>query len=226
MAVRFVSKCFLFIIVFLLSMNTFALANEDESIFDCNVLLGVGTFYHHFSGSDDFRKGSGLFGDDDEITGMGGLDFHAELLLNDTFSLSLPFGLGVGYKIQTMEGGYKYSTTFGYTIERKVQIINNIGYATAYIPLGDARYWLIGCSAGLGASSYKISWEGSNPAYNDTKDSASGMVIPLSLFIDWGADGFGGRAGYTYVLSDYDDILGSTPDGDGSQFFIELRYAI
>ncbi len=227
MTVKSFSKYFLFIIIALFSVNLYAQENETENLYEnCNVLLGVGTSYHVFSDDDYFRKGTGLFGDDDEITGAAGLYFNAELLLNDTFSLSLPVGLSAGYRIQTMEGGYEYSTIGGYTVERKVQIVDNIGYVNVFVPIDDEKYWLIGGSVGLGASNYKVTWDGDNPAYVDTEESSSGTIVPLSIFLDWGADGFGGRAGYTYVMSDYADINGETPKGDGNRFFIELRYGI
>ncbi len=225
MDVKFLSKFFAVITTMLLSVSLYAQENEAQNLYkDCNVLLGVGTFYYQFSGEDDFRKRTGLL--KDEIKGMGGLYFNAELLLNDTFSLSLPFGLAAGYRISTMEGGYEYSTFGGDTLERKVQIVNNIGYANIFIPLDDDKYWLIGASAGLGISSYKYSLMFSNSATTDVEESSRGTIIPLSIFLDWGADGIGGRLGFTYTVSKYPDIDGVTPDGDGGEIFIELRYAI
>jgi hypothetical protein len=222
---RFFSKFFAVIITMLLSVSLYAQENEvPNAIDDCNVILGAGFVYHGYTETDDFRKSTGSF--KDEIKWGIGVQFNAELLLNDTFSLSLPVGLAAGYRFQTMEGGYKYSTFSGDTLERKVQLQNNIAYFNVLLPIDDEKYWLLGCSAGIGASTYKYTLEFSNPASTDLSKSAKGTIVPLSVFFDWGADGIGARFGYTYVISKYADIEGYTPKGSGNQFFLDLRYAI
>jgi len=224
---NFLSKFSLFFITVFLSVSLYAEGNNTKSLYDDSyVVLDAGLFLHYFTESDEFRKASGLFGDDDKIDYLLGLVFDAELLLNKTFSLNLPVNLGVGYKFQTMSNTVEYSTTMGYEIEKKVEIMNNIGFMNVYIPLDPVKYLLLGGSVGVGASKYSLSWEYENPSINDSNDSSYGIVIPLSVFLDWGTSGLGGRVGYTYVLSKYSDINGSTPNGDGSQIFIDIRYSI
>lgn len=226
MSEKFFQRFALAVVAVLFSMNLYSQGSTGGNLYDDSyVELGAGLTYHYFSKTDDFRKASGLFGNDDKISYVIGLQLNAELMLNKTFSLSLPFDIGAGYRFQTMSNKVKYSTTMGYEIEKKVELINNIGYLSLYIPLDNEKYWLLGGSVGFGASKYSLSWEYENPLIVDTKDSSTGTVIPLSVFLDWGADGLGGRFGYTYVMSKYSDIDGSKPEGNGSQFFIDIRYA-
>jgi len=208
----------------LFSANLYSQAiDAPNSIDNCNVVLGAGFVYHGYSEVDDFRKANGLL--KDEIKFAMGAQFYAELLLNNTFSLSLPVGLAVGYRYQALEGAYKYSSSLGYTAERKAQLFNNIAYVNVLLPLDDEKYWLLGCSAGLGASTYKYALEYS-ALYTNYNATSKGTVVPLSVFLDWGADGIGARFGYSYVMSKYEDVDGVTPKGNGNQFFLDLRYAI
>jgi len=226
MSGKFLSKLFLSVIFALLAANLYAQESGSKNMIDnSNVLLGIGAVFHQYTEQDDFRKPSGLFGTADELKYGAGLQLNAELLLNNTFSLSLPFGLGVGYKFQILGSSVKYSTLSGSTLDKKVEISNNIGYVSIYIPLDSEKYWLLGGSAGYGASNYKYTLDYSNST-PDVSYSSKGSVIPLSVFLDWGADGFGARFGYTYVMSKYPAISGSTPKGNGNQFYFDLRYAI
>jgi len=223
---KIVLKFCIFILVTIFTSSLFAQDSQNENLVDNgNFIIGAGLAFQYFSQEDDFRKASGLFGDSDKIEGVTGAQLYGELLLNDTFALELPVGVGIGYKFQMMAGGVEYTTTLSNTIEKKIEITNHIAYMNLYIPLDADKYWVLGGTAGVGYSGYEISWTYSSSAYTDTSDTASGFVIPLGVFLDWGADGIGGRLGYNYVLSKYSDIDGSTPKGGGSQFYIDLRYA-
>lgn len=225
MAGKFFSKFFLFTVITLLSVNLYAEENDVKNLYeDSYVSLGAGFLYHSFTDKDEFRTPTGAFGGSDEIKGVVGLDLSATLMLNKIVSFDLPVGIGTGYRFQTMSGGFEYSYTGG-TVKRTVDIINHIAFVDVYLPLDNDKYWLIGGTAGIGASKYVYQLDFSS-MFTDVKESSSGYVVPLGVFLDWGADGVGGRLGYTYVFSKYSDIDGVTPKGDGSQFYIELRYAI
>lgn len=207
-------------------------ASDNKYVFDdANASIGLGFVYQQFSGMDSFREGTGLFGDSDKIDYVAGIAFNGELLLNKTFSLQIPYGLALGYRFQTMEGGYEYSGVFGGTFERKVSIKNHIAYISAAVPVDNDKYFLLGVSAGAGVSTYTFSakWtkKVTGVTYDpDVSESSSGFVFPIGCFFDWGADGFGGRFGCEYVVSQYDKIGDEKPKGNGFQIYLNLRYAI
>ncbi|HPS87452.1 MAG TPA: hypothetical protein PLY36_11945, partial [Spirochaetota bacterium] len=215
----------LIFLTLVLSVNLYSQDTKAANLYDDSyVSIGAGFQYHYFTSKDNFRNPTGAFGNSDEIKGVAGLNLNAELLLNKTFSLDLPVGIGAGYKFQTMSGGFEYSFLGG-TVKRTVDITNHIAFIDVYLPLDSEKYWLIGGTAGIGASEYAYKLDYSS-TFSDVEKSSNGFVVPLGVFLDWGADGIGGRLGYTYVFSKYSDIDGVTPKGNGSQFYIELRYAI
>lgn len=223
---KFLSSNFLKIVIALsIVVNFSTIESKAASLYDDSyVSLGAGLMFHTFAEKDDFRVPTGAFGTTDEIKYQLGVTLSAELLLNKTLSLELPVGLGLGYKFQTMNGGFEYSI-LGTTMKRTVDITNHIALVNVYIPLDNEKYWLLGVTGGFGASTYTYNLDFSD-ATTDVKESSNGYVVPVGVFLDWGADGIGARIGYTYVISNYADIDGITPKGDGSQIYFELRYAI
>ena len=197
----------------------------DDSAFS----LGAGVVTHFFSKTDDFRKGSipGFKGDDD-VKYAAGLQANAELNLSKFLALNLPIGVNPGYRFQYLNVSREYTATNLFTYEstklkQKFNYFNNIGYVDFLLPLGSSKYLVLGAEAGCGLSTFRYTSSGTG--ISEKTDSVNGLVIPLGLFLDWGADGFGGRIGYDYVISKYSKLKGSKPSADGHQLYINVRYA-
>lgn len=215
----------------LFTENVFAQDSQSKNLYEDNAFsVGIGLVYHTFSEVDDFRKPTGSFGSSDEIKNLTGIQINGEFMLNDLMSLSLPFGISTGYRFQTMNGGFEYTVEMNLaTFTREVTINNHIGYVNLYYPLGSEKYCLIGGTIGIGASEYVATEKTeSNSSYfadGTVKDTSRGFIIPVGGFIDWGADGFGGRFGVDYILSKYKKTGDFTPKGNGIQACLDLRYA-
>jgi hypothetical protein len=216
---------------FIFQSNVYA-ADTTESVYEMNyVSLGAGILFHKYTGMDDFRDKTGTFSNDDQINFGLGMQLNGELMLNKAFSLSTPVGLAVGYRWQAITGGYTYTSALWGKLTREVNIINNIAYFSAAVPLDSKKYCYLGALAGIGASTYELKSEWSEkksgityPA--DINKSAKGFVVPVGVFLDWGSDGIGGRLGAEYMFSKYSKIDGSKPNGNGYQIYLNLRYAI
>lgn len=180
------------------------------------VVIGVGYVIHTFSKSDKFREGNDFYGGADEIKSVAGMEAFGEYFFSKELS--------AGFRYQSMEGGVDYISSFG-TFKRRVQIVNNIVYGAFSTPLGKDGYWRFGGNGGLGSSTYtyKVEWDGPD-SYSEEK-SASGTVLSVGLFFDWGKDAFGGRLGMNSTSTSYGEIYGEKPDGSGSQLYIDVRYA-
>jgi hypothetical protein len=219
----------LFICASFFSVNLHA-SEELNTIDNNNVSIGAGLYYQKFIGTDDFRTGTGLFGDNDKINYLVGVSLNGELLLNKTFSIKSPLGFATGYRFQYASGGYVYSSYIGDTLERKVSLTNHIVYVSAALPLDNDKYFLLGVSVGAGLSkyTYSLKWTSRSAGNNDPNynKSANGQVFPIGGFFDWGADGFGGRLGAEYIVSKYKKIDGSQPKANGMQYYLNIRYAI
>ncbi|MGL4368160.1 MAG: hypothetical protein ACRCUT_00580 [Spirochaetota bacterium] len=222
--------CFALSLMLFFSCNALSASEPIYVYDDAYVSFGGGLFYHSFSGDDALREETGMADSDDSITSMMGFAFNAELLMNKTFSLEIPFGLAAGYRFQYMDGGYAYSGALLGSFERKVAVKNHILCFSAAYPLDAENYYLLGVSAGAGLSVYAFSLKWSEQpdwtTFSDSAESAHGLIVPVGFFLDWGADGIGARLGCEYILSKYEKLDGDQPRGNGYQIYLNLRYAI
>lgn len=196
---------------------------------DTYVSVGAGLLTHFFTKTDDFRKGSipGFDGEDD-VTFATGIQANTELNLSKFLELNLPVGVNPGYRFQYIGVSREYTATALYTgvrtkLKQEFDYYNHIGYIDILLPVGSKKYIVFGAEAGCGYSTFKYTVSGTG--ISKKTDSVNGMIIPLGLFMDWGADGFGGRVGYDYIISKYSELNGSKPSMDGHQIYINLRYA-
>lgn len=225
--------CLMFSALFLISELP-ALADDSDQknpniVDDTNVSIGAGLVTHLFSKTDNFRKGSipGFKGSDD-VNYATGIQGNAEFNLSKFLGLSLPIGVNPGYRFQYLTVIREYTVTNLLTYEntklkQKFNYFNHIGYVDFLLPLGSQKYAVIGAEAGCGLSTFQYSISGNG--LSKTTDSVNGMIFPIGLFFDWGADGFGGRVGYDYMISKFSKLKGSKPSLDGHQLYINLRYA-
>ena len=114
-----------------------------------------------------------------------------------------------------------------YTIRNQVFTIN-------LVPFGGTRYARIVLVLGLGNGTYSA-----KETLADDKDSTNnyeysgsvkGTVSLGQVYGDWGADGFGFRAGFGFLLTNYDklELEKKTYDVNGSGLgfcAISIRYA-
>ena len=217
------------IIFLMLGVTTRAEDQKSANLIDdTNFSIGAGVLLHFFSKVDDFRKGSiGEFAGKDDIKTMPGVQLNTELNLNAIFYLDLPVGLASGYRFQFITISREYSATImGTTTMQLTQdfdYMNHIGYFDILLPLGSRKYCILGTDVGCGYS--KFTYAVSGTGITKEEKSSSGIIVPVGVFIDWGADGIGARFGYDYCFSKYNKILGSKPSADGHQVYLNLRYA-
>ena len=188
---------------------------------DQSMVVGLGYVAHTFAEGDDFRKGTEYYGNADEISSAGGGEFFAELYLFDS--------IGVGFKGQTYANSVTYASSAG-NLERKIEIGTAIVYATLSIPVGDD--WRLGAMGGAGTSTYTVSvtwtpseaWENLLPS-TTVSETAEGSAGEVGVYADYGGAGSGVRFGFNTVAAEYPDIGSTTPQGSGSQLYIDYRYA-
>jgi len=230
----------LFVIVCLVSSALFLIsglaASADDSnqkklniVDDTYVSVGAGIVAQYFSKKDDFRKGSypGFKGDID-VKYAAGLQANAEFNLSKFLALNLPVGINPGYRFQYLNVERKYTATNIMTnqsseLKQKFDYLNHIGYIDFLLPVGASKYLVLGAETGCGLSTFKYTVSGTG--ISKSTKSVNGIVVPLGVFLDWGADGFGGRIGYDYIISKYSKLNGSKPSMDGHQLYINARYA-
>lgn len=229
----FMVTCLMFTALFLISILPASAEDSEQKkpniVDDTYVSIGAGLATHFFTKMDDFRKGSmpGFKGSDD-VNYAAGFQANAELNLCKFLALNLPIGVNPGYRFQYLGVTREYTATNLVTydntkLKQKFTYYNHIGYVDFLLPLGSSKYAVIGVEAGCGLSTFQYSVSGTGIA--ETTDSVNGMVFPIGLFFDWGADGFGGRLGYDYVISKFSKLNGSKPSLDGHQVYINIRYA-
>ncbi|HEY1406920.1 MAG TPA: hypothetical protein VF857_09950 [Spirochaetota bacterium] len=196
---------------------------------DTYVTVGAGLVTHFFTKQDDFRKGSiSGFNGSDDVNFATGVQANADFNVNKFLELNLPVGVNPGYRFQYIGVTREYTATSLYSnastkLKQKFNYFNHIGYVDFLFPIGSSKYLVLGAEAGCGLSTFKYTVSGTG--ISEKKDSVNGIVIPLGLFLDWGADDFGGRIGYDYMISKYSKLRGSKPSLDGHQLYVNLRYA-
>lgn len=210
----------------LINGSAMAQGHKHDHIFS----IGVGYLAHMFVEEDAFRKATGNY-DGDEINALAGPEAYIEFFLGEKFSL--------GVKYQYAMGGVLYKVTNSAStgsaeVERIVTISNAMLYGNFSVPLGSSS-WRMGVTAGTGSSTYNYRFECTKAeglfACDDKFDeSTNGVVTIAGFFADWGADGFGGRMGMSSVKTRYDEMPDlddkeQTPEGNGVQVFVDLRYA-
>ena len=210
----------------LINGSAMAQGHEHDHIFN----IGIGYLAHMFVEEDAFRKATGDY-DGDEINALAGPEVYIEFFLGEKFS--------IGAKYQYALGGvlYKVSDSGGTgtaEVERVITMSNAMLYGNFSVPLGTSS-WRMGVTAGTGSSTYNYRFEctkaeGAFKCLDKYEESANGVVTIAGVFADWGADGFGGRMGMSSVKTRYDempDLDGKeqTPEGNGVQVFVDLRYA-
>ncbi len=195
---------------------------------DTYVSIGAGLAAHLFSKSDDFRKGSmpGFKGSDD-VNYAAGFQANAEVNLSKLLALNLPVGVNPGYRFQYLGVTREYTATVIATgvsskITQKFGYFNHIAYLDFLYPVG-SKYLVLGAETGCGLSTFKYTVSGTG--LSKTNDSVNGLIVPIGVFLDWGADGVGGRVGYDYIVSKYGKINGKKPSFDGHQLYANFRYA-
>jgi hypothetical protein len=233
---RYLILCGIFIV--LLSQSAFSANNaaktpvrerEDDSyLFNSKATIGIGLIGHYFLVSDDFREGGhyGIPGDDDEIKYIYGFNINPEILLNKALPINSKYGFAAGYRLEYIMGGYKYSYGAGGTMERKVNILNNIFYCSVSQPLDSKKYCLVGILGGIGPSRYKMSVDTSSSAVGDYNKSVWGLVMPAGVFVDWGGDGIGARFGIELLMSVYTKEDGIRPQSTGIRAYLNLRHTL
>jgi len=208
-----VSTIFIFVTIF--ASNALAQNSDMELVF------GFGLAAHTFSETDAFREPTGPYGDSDEITVAVGLQAYLEYFVMDFIS--------AGFKVQALEGGHDYGG-YGYTIERRIGLENQLGYINILPAIGDG-YWRLGGTVGYGSSTYIVKWTlecesySTNCTNQETSESSSGTIMEAGFIADWGEDGFGGRFGYLINSTNHDDIEDVEVKGSGTQLFLDVRYA-
>ncbi len=219
-----ISICFVVLLGFVFNKPLFAQEYKHDHIF----VVGIGYMLHGFSEEDSFRKATGDYAGD-QINAVAGPEAYLEFFLGKYFTL--------GAKYQRGNGGFiyrVYANNGSAEVERIVTITNSILYGNLSVPMGSSS-WRLGLTAGAGSTKYAYSFEctkaeGSFSCLDKYQESSDGTVTTAGLFADWGADGFGGRMGFSSIQTKYDDMPDidgkiQTPSGSGMQTFINLRYA-
>jgi hypothetical protein len=108
------------------------------------------------------------------------------------------------------------------TIVTEFTVVNSLLTAN-WVVLGGRRYARLGVLAGLGFSEYKVS-ETNDPGVSRTS-STSGPAGLAGIYVDWGADGLGGRFGVQYLATELEDIDGASVDVSGRDITFDIRWA-
>ncbi len=184
------------------------------------VVVGVGLGLHSFAGSDDLREGSDLFGNIDEVRVSGVTLWYIEWYVFGNI------GFGFNSHNQTVSRSY---TSGGESIDHKWNIDSYL-VTLNLIPLGGTRYARMGIFVGTGTSTYKIeeTVSGTSSDY-EASESVSGPATTAGIYIDWGGEGFGMRAGYKYLATNFPDIETSSGDASvsasGGTLHLDFRWA-
>ena len=194
---------------------------EDQNY---KFIIGGGLLYHTLSKSDEFNRWT-TSGKTYKLENLTGLEAYFEYLVINN--------LAVGYRHQILYNYEKYDVSESQSTSkdrtRSIEIENQIGYVSYFIPVGERKYWRLGGVGGWGISKYEYNIARPSPEL-DFLESTSGTVIMLQLFADWGMDGWGGRMGYNWISTDYSAMEVSqtderTPDGSGRGVSVNFRYA-
>ena len=98
-----------------------------------------------------------------------------------------------------------------------------------WIVYGAQEYARVGLVAGAGNAQYE--YDGMVLfGLGERHVKTSGSAALAGIFVDWGADGFGGRFGYDYISTDLSDVdvpgAGTLEaDASGSALYLDLRWA-
>ncbi len=175
---------------------------------DQTAVFGLGFGPHRFSGSDDFRAPQSPFVLEIDAAGMSQL--YVEWYALGT--------IGIGARIIHL-GVVEEVQTAGPTLKKKVTVQNNL-LTLHWVPLGGRSYARVGILVGAGSSNYKASED----AFGFS-GSASGSATLAGVYVDWGAEDFGGRFGVHVLETDLDSLNGRRVDASGTALYLDLRWA-
>jgi len=218
------TKLLLVLVASLLFIST-AYANDQTVV----IGLGMGGFVYNTV--DTPREGSGgIWNDLDTLDKAGqGKVFIEWYLFGD---------IGIGFHNITTSSGVKYIGAYT-EITREVSISNN--FVTAqWIFSGSEDYTRLGIIGGIGSSTYTWNYKcesrlSSGCSFNEINLESKGQATLGGVFIDWGAEDFGARFGYTSITTtgygefketstnatlEVDDL-----DGSGGGIYFDLRWA-
>lgn len=102
-------------------------------------------------------------------------------------------------------------------------VVDTVLVTAHWVPLGGRRYARMGVLAGLGMTSYEFT-ETNDPG-PDASVTTSGPATLLGVYLDWGADGIGGRFGAQYLATSLDPVNGADVDVSGREIYVDLRWA-
>lgn len=148
--------------------------------------------------------------------------------------------LAIGYRYASLGASRKETTTYysGETeekVETETWDITHQFLTLNLVLTNPDNYARLGVIGGYGDSTYSLEHdtEITNRTTPDEKENKSysqdGTATLIGIYADWGADGFGARAGLNAISTNYDslDIEGTKYeiDASGIQIYFDLRWA-
>lgn len=137
--------------------------------------------------------------------------------------------IGFGLRLIHMDAAVSSSTSVSVggvssTARSEVEVdITTYLVTVNWVPLGGRDYARLGLLAGAGLTEYEL-MQTYDPG-PDSTDSTSGPAALAGAYLDWGGPDFGARFGGQYLTAALDDIDGEAVEIDGSEFYLDLRWA-
>lgn len=179
-------------------------AKNDQSL-----VIGLGLGGHIFDTIDGFREEDELFS---EVSAAGMTELFAEWYLIGDF--------GIGLRNVTI-GGREEVPFMETTVMREFEISNQL-FTLNWVPLGSEGYTRLGIWVGTGTSEYTATL-GSGGVTSEIV--SKGSAVMEGIYLDWGGEAFGARAGIAHLATSLGAIGDIEVDGTGLSISFDLRLA-